>query len=178
MLREGTDVTIVATLLMVERSLAAAEALAAEGISAEVIDLRWIRPIDHATIEASVRKTGRLVIAEEQWHEGGWGATIISKLAQTRIPWKASPTAVSLPYDLLIPYSPTLEDGDHAVSRTGSPPPHGPWSVDDHARGGSCGARRGRPSRHSTAARCASSASRPSRSGRPSRAGSSAAPTR
>jgi acetoin:2,6-dichlorophenolindophenol oxidoreductase subunit beta len=109
-LREGTDVTIVATLLMVERSLAAAEALAAEGISAEVIDLRWIRPLDHASVEASVRKTGRLVIAEEQWHEGGWGATLISKLAQTRIPWKASPTAVSLPYDLLIPYSPTLED--------------------------------------------------------------------
>ncbi len=108
-LREGTDVTIVATLLMVEKSLAAAEALAAEGISAEVIDLRWIRPLDHATVEASVRKTGRLVIAEEQWHEGGWGATLISKLAQTRIPWKASPTAVSLPYDLLIPYSPTLE---------------------------------------------------------------------
>jgi len=109
-LREGTDVTIVATLLMVEKSLAAAEALAADGISAEVIDLRWIRPLDHASVEASVRKTGRLVIAEEQWHEGGWGATLISKLAQTRIPWKASPTAVSLPHDLLIPYSPTLED--------------------------------------------------------------------
>jgi pyruvate dehydrogenase E1 component beta subunit len=108
-LREGNDVTIVATLLMVERSLAAAEALAADGISAEVIDLRWVRPIDHATIEASVRKTGRLVIAEEQWHVGGWGATVISKLAQTRIPWKASPVAVSLPYDLLIPYSPPLE---------------------------------------------------------------------
>lgn len=109
-LREGTDVTIVATLLMVERALAAAELLGASGISAEVIDLRWVRPLDHATIEASVRKTGRLVVAEEQWHEGGWGATIISKLAQTRIPWKASPTAVSLPYDLLIPYSPPLED--------------------------------------------------------------------
>ncbi|MCY7418547.1 MAG: alpha-ketoacid dehydrogenase subunit beta [Chloroflexi bacterium] len=109
-LREGSDVTIVGTLMMVERALAAADALAADGISAEVIDLRWIRPLDHATIEASVRKTGRLVIAEEQWHEGGWGATLISKLAQTRIPWKASPTAVSLPYDLLIPYSPTLED--------------------------------------------------------------------
>jgi pyruvate/2-oxoglutarate/acetoin dehydrogenase E1 component len=109
-LREGTDGTVVGTLMMVERGLAAADALAADGISAEVIDLRWVRPLDHATIEASVRKTGRLVIAEEQWHEGGWGATIISKLAQTRIPWKASPTAVSLPYDLLIPYSPTLED--------------------------------------------------------------------
>ncbi len=67
-------------------------------------------PSTMPTIEASVRKTGRLVVAEEQWHEGGWGATVITKLAQTRIPWKASPTAVSLPYDLLIPYSPPLED--------------------------------------------------------------------
>jgi pyruvate dehydrogenase E1 component beta subunit len=109
-LREGTDVTIVATLMMVERSLAAAEQLAAEGISAEVIDLRWIRPLDLPTVEASVRTTGRLVVAEEQWHEGGWGATIISRLTQAGVRWATPPTAVSLPHDLLIPYSPTLED--------------------------------------------------------------------
>jgi pyruvate/2-oxoglutarate/acetoin dehydrogenase E1 component len=109
-LREGKDVTIVGTLLMVERSLQAAETLAADGISAEVIDLRWIRPIDLPTIEASVRKTGRLVIAEEQWHEGGWGATIISELVQRGVGFQAPPVAVSLPHDLLIPYSPTLED--------------------------------------------------------------------
>jgi pyruvate/2-oxoglutarate/acetoin dehydrogenase E1 component len=109
-LREGTDVTIVGTLLMVERSIGAADTLAGEGISAEVIDLRWVRPIDHATIEASVRKTGRLVIAEEQWHEGGWGATIISELVQRGVTFQAPPVAVSLPHDLLIPYSPSLED--------------------------------------------------------------------
>jgi acetoin:2,6-dichlorophenolindophenol oxidoreductase subunit beta len=109
-LREGTDVTIVGTLLMVERSLQAAEALAGEGISAEVIDLRWIRPIDLPTIEASVRKTGRLVVVEEQWHEGGWGATVISELVQRGVTFQAPPRAVSLPHDLLIPYSPTLED--------------------------------------------------------------------
>lgn len=109
-LREGNDVTIVATLLMVERSLQAAEQLAAEGISAEVIDLRWIRPIDLPTIAASVAKTGRLVLAEEQWHEGGWGATVISELAMRGTSWKSAPRAVSLPHDLLIPYSPTLED--------------------------------------------------------------------
>jgi len=108
--REGNDVTIVGSLLMVERSLHAAETLAAEGISAEVIDLRWVRPIDLPTIEASVRKTGRLVIAEEQWHEGGWGATVISELVQRGVAFKAPPVAVSLPHDLLIPYSPTLED--------------------------------------------------------------------
>ncbi len=109
-LREGNDVTIVGTLLMVERSLQAAETLAGEGISAEVIDLRWIRPIDLPTIEASVRKTGRLVIAEEQWHEGGWGATVISELVKRGVAFQRPPIAVSLPHDLLIPYSPTLED--------------------------------------------------------------------
>jgi pyruvate dehydrogenase E1 component beta subunit len=109
-LREGTDVTIVGTLAMVDRSLQAAELLAAEGISAEVIDLRWIRPIDLPTIEASVRKTGRLAVVEEQWHEGGWGATVISELAQRGVAFQAPPQAVSLPHDLLIPYSPTLED--------------------------------------------------------------------
>jgi pyruvate/2-oxoglutarate/acetoin dehydrogenase E1 component len=109
-LREGSDVTILATLLMVERSLAAAEQLAETGTSAEVIDLRWVRPLDMDTIAASVGKTGRLVIAEEQWHEGGWGASVISQLTQDGMAWRAAPVAVSLPHDLLIPYSPPLED--------------------------------------------------------------------
>ena len=77
--------TIVATLLMVERALKAAEALAAEGIEAEVIDLRWVRPLDLPTVKASVEKTGRLVVAEEQVHAGGWGATVISELAQAGV---------------------------------------------------------------------------------------------
>jgi pyruvate/2-oxoglutarate/acetoin dehydrogenase E1 component len=108
--REGNDVTVVGTLLMVERALQAAEAVESEGISAEVIDLRWIRPIDLPTIEASVRKTGRLVIVEEQWHEGGWGATVISELVQRGVTFRTPPVTASLPHDLLIPYSPTLED--------------------------------------------------------------------
>jgi pyruvate dehydrogenase E1 component beta subunit len=62
------------------------------------------------TITTSVAKTGRVVIVEEQWHEAGWGATIISLLAQAGTPFKAPPTAVSFPDDLLIPYSPPLED--------------------------------------------------------------------
>lgn len=109
-LREGNDVTIVATLLMVERSLAAADALASEGISAEVIDLRWVRPLDVATVRASVGRTGRLVIAEEQVHAGGWGATVISELTMAGAVWRSAPRAVSLPPDLCIPYSPVLED--------------------------------------------------------------------
>lgn len=109
-LRAGSDVTIVATLLMVERALKAADALAADGISAEVIDLRWIRPLDLDTVGASVAKTGRLVVAEEQVHAGGWGATLISELTMAGQRWASPPRAVSLPYDLPIPYSPPLED--------------------------------------------------------------------
>lgn len=108
--RDGIDVTIVASLMMVERALAAAETLAAEGISAEVIDLRWASPLDLETIGASVARTGRLVVAEEQWHEAGWGATIISRLTQDGLAWSSPPASLSLPYDLHIPYSPPLED--------------------------------------------------------------------
>lgn len=108
--RTGADVTILATLMMVERSLEAAATLAAEGIDAEVVDLRWIRPLDLATIGASVGTTGRLVIAEEQVHAGGWGATVISELAMRGVPWRSAPRAVSLPADICIAYSPPLED--------------------------------------------------------------------
>ncbi len=108
--RHGSEVTILATLMMVERALKAADALAADGISAEVIDLRWLRPLDLATVTASVKKTGRLVVAEEQVHAAGWGATIISELTMGGLRWASPPRAVSLPYDLPIPYTPPLED--------------------------------------------------------------------
>ncbi len=108
--RRGSDVTIVATLLMVERSLQAAAALAEEGIDAEVIDLRWLRPLDVETVRASVERTGRLVVVEEQVHAGGWGATLISELTMGGVAWRRPPLAVSLPPDLPIPYSPPLED--------------------------------------------------------------------
>lgn len=109
-LREGGDVTIVATMLMIERALKAADELAAAGVEAEVIDLRWIRPLDLPTIRHSVDRTGRLLVVEEQVHAGGWGATIISILTSGGVVWRAAPQAVSLPGHLLIPYSPPLED--------------------------------------------------------------------
>lgn len=108
--RSGSDVTIVATLLMVERAVAAAERLAADGIEAEVIDLRWLRPLDLPTVRTSVDKTGRLVIAEEQVHAAGWGATVVSQLTIDGVRWAAPPRRVSLPDDLPIPYTPDLED--------------------------------------------------------------------
>ena len=69
--REGTDVTIVSYNKMMKVAMSAAEELAKENISAEVIDLRTIRPLDWQTIVASVKKTNRLVIVEEQWPYGG-----------------------------------------------------------------------------------------------------------
>jgi pyruvate dehydrogenase E1 component beta subunit len=109
-MRAGGDVTIIATLLMVERALAAAETLAAEGIHAEVIDLRWLRPLDLPAVRASVERTGRLVVAEEQVHAASWGATVISELTIGGMAWKAAPRRVSLPDDYPIPYTPPLED--------------------------------------------------------------------
>lgn len=108
--REGSDVTIAATLLMVDRALEAAETLAADGIEAEVIDVRWLRPFDVPTVRTSVEKTGRLVVVEEQVHAGGWGATLVSRLTLDGIRLEAPPRVVGLPEDLLIPYSPELED--------------------------------------------------------------------
>jgi pyruvate dehydrogenase E1 component beta subunit len=109
-LRTGLDVTIVATLLMVERALQAADELEAIGIDSEVIDLRWVRPLDLPTVRTSVEKTGRLLIVEEQVHAAGWGATIISELTIGGVAWASAPRRVSLPDDLPIPYTPPLED--------------------------------------------------------------------
>jgi pyruvate dehydrogenase E1 component beta subunit len=109
-LRAGSDVTIVATLLMVERSLRAADELALAGIETEVIDLRWLRPLDLPTVRASAERTGRLLIVEEQVHAAGWGATIISELTIGGIAWASPPRRLSLPDDLPMPYTPPLED--------------------------------------------------------------------
>jgi len=109
-LRTGGDVTIVATLLMVERALRAADELAQLGIEAEVIDLRWLRPLDLPTLRASVEKTGRILVVEEQVHAAGWGASIISELTIGGIAWASAPRRVSLPDDLPMPYTPLLED--------------------------------------------------------------------
>jgi pyruvate dehydrogenase E1 component beta subunit len=108
-LRPGRDVTVLATLLIADRAVTAADALADEGVSAEVIEMRWLRPLDYDTIIASVTRTGRLLIVEEQVHAGGWGATVISELTMRGVPM-GRPSTLSMPDDLLVSYSPTLED--------------------------------------------------------------------
>jgi pyruvate dehydrogenase E1 component beta subunit len=98
-------------MLMVQRALQAAESLAdEEGIDVEVIDLRWIRPLDIETVVGSVERTGRLIVAEEQPHSGGWGATLISRLAMRGTYLTAPPRNVSMPDDIPVPYAPPLED--------------------------------------------------------------------
>lgn len=107
--RQGADATVVATLLMVERSLAAAQALAADGIEVEVIDLRSLAPMDLETVQRSVEKTGRLVTVEEQPRVAGWGGQVIAAVVEAGVRLTAPPRRVGLP-DFPMPYSPVLED--------------------------------------------------------------------
>lgn len=108
--REGEDVTIVALQLMLHRALEAAEKLAQEGISAEVIDLRCVAPLDEEAILASIAKTNRLVIVEETPNNGGWGSTVASLAATEGIYWLEAPVKRVNMRGGLIAYSPPLED--------------------------------------------------------------------
>ncbi|HEX2326119.1 MAG TPA: pyruvate dehydrogenase complex E1 component subunit beta [Chloroflexota bacterium] len=80
--REGREVTVAATGWMVHQALAVAERLAGEGIEVEVLDLACLAPLDVETLTASVRKTGRLVVAHEAWKIGGFGAEVAAVAAQ------------------------------------------------------------------------------------------------
>jgi pyruvate dehydrogenase E1 component beta subunit len=107
--RKGKDVTIVSYSLMMHRALEAAEKLAAEGIQAEVVDLRTISPIDKETIFESVRKTKRLVIVHEAVKQGGVGAEISALVAEEMIDWLDAPIRrIGAPF-VPVPFSPPLE---------------------------------------------------------------------
>ncbi len=107
--REGTDVTIVGKLLTVYRALAAAEQLAGEGISAEVIDPRSLVPLDTTLILESVEKTGRLVVVEEDNRTNGWAAEIVAIVAeQAFFALDAPIVRVSAP-DTPAPFAPPME---------------------------------------------------------------------
>lgn len=108
--REGTDVTIVATLLMMHRALAAAEQLAKQGISAEVIDPRSLVPFDWELVNTSVMKTSRAVIVEEGPRQGGWSAHIAATLGETLSDYLTAPvTRVASP-DIPVPFAPPMEN--------------------------------------------------------------------
>jgi acetoin:2,6-dichlorophenolindophenol oxidoreductase subunit beta len=108
--REGSDVTIVAIGWLVDKALAAAEQLAAEGISAEVIDPRTLAPLDTATIFQSVEKTGRLVIADQSTRHGSAAAVIAAEVASESFSALKAPIQLVTALDATIPYSQPMEE--------------------------------------------------------------------
>ena len=108
-LRRGDAVTIVAFSRMVEIALGAAEALAGEGIAAEVIDLRTIRPLDIETIVVSVKRTNRIVSVEEGWPFAGIGSEIAAQLMEHAFDWLDAPVARVCGKDVPLPYAANLE---------------------------------------------------------------------
>ena len=107
--RAGNDVTIVAFSIMVGKALQAAEKLAEEGIDAEVINLRTIRPIDRHTILESVKKTNRIVSAEEGWAFAGIGAEIAAMVNEHAFDYLDAPVARVCAADVPLPYAANLE---------------------------------------------------------------------
>jgi pyruvate/2-oxoglutarate/acetoin dehydrogenase E1 component len=108
--REGTDVTLVTYSYYVGVALQAAEALARDGIEAEVVDLRTLVPLDTETVLDSVRKTGRLVCIEEGTRTGGVGAEIAARVAEEAYEYLDAPIRRVATPDIPIPFSPVLED--------------------------------------------------------------------
>ena len=108
--REGTDATVVALAAMVPRAVAAAEALAADGISVEVIDLRTLVPLDVSTVLASVNKTTRLFTVEENPRLCGWGAEVVSIVAEEAIYALDGPVVRITTPHIPLAANPVLED--------------------------------------------------------------------
>ncbi len=106
--RTGTDITIVSYNKMMKVAFAAADELAKEGISAEVIDLRTIRPLDHATLVESVKKTNRLVVIDECWPFAGVSAEIAYEIQKFAFDYLDAPVLRVNSADTSLPYAPTL----------------------------------------------------------------------
>jgi acetoin:2,6-dichlorophenolindophenol oxidoreductase subunit beta len=107
--REGSDITIVSALRGVRDSLEAAEELAGDGIDAEVVDIRSLRPLDHETVLESVAKTNRLMVVEEGTRVGGWAANLLGIVAAEGL-HDLDDAWIVTTEDTPAPYSPTLED--------------------------------------------------------------------
>jgi pyruvate dehydrogenase E1 component beta subunit len=108
--RPGRDVSLIAYGGTLDRALEAAESLAAEGISAEVLDLRVLRPLDEAAILASVARTHRVVIADEGWKSGSLSAEIAARIAERALVELDAPVRRVCSAEVPIPYPKHLED--------------------------------------------------------------------
>jgi pyruvate dehydrogenase E1 component beta subunit len=107
--RQGKDVTIVAWSMGMTYALKAADELAKDKISAEVIDLRTLKPMDTATIVESVKKTGRIVTVEEGWRQSGVGAEIAASVTEHAFDWLDAPVTRVTGKDVPMPYAANLE---------------------------------------------------------------------
>lgn len=106
--REGKDLTLVGLGLSVHQALDAAERLSGEGVSAEVIDLVSIAPLDRETVRASVRKTGRLLAIDDDYLSYGLGAEIIASVCEAGIALRSAPQRIAFP-DIPVPFTPVME---------------------------------------------------------------------
>jgi len=107
--REGRDITIVTAMKGVHDSLEAADTLERDGVSAEVIDLRTLRPLDVDTVVASVKKTNRIAVVEEGPRTGGWAGEVLASVTERALGHLDDGWRIATP-DTPIPYSPALED--------------------------------------------------------------------
>ena len=108
--REGTDVTILTYSRMVLRCLEAAEKLAKEGISVEVVDLRTLKPLDMTTVVQSVQKTGRVVCVSEGYRTGGYMSEVITCVNESAFDWLDAPMVRVAAADVPVPMAESLED--------------------------------------------------------------------
>lgn len=109
-IRKGTDVTILSTLLMLHRSLAVADRLEEEGVSCEVIDLRSLVPLDTECIFKSIEKTGKVIIVEECTKRGGWGAEVAATIAESIPENLLAPIKRIAALDTPVPFAPIMEN--------------------------------------------------------------------
>jgi pyruvate/2-oxoglutarate/acetoin dehydrogenase E1 component len=108
--RPGRDITIVANLLMVHKSMQAAKSLAESGIDAEVIDIRTLVPLDWEAIFESVSRTGKLLIVEEDNLTGGWGAEVAARVADSCMSYLEAPIGRVAAPDTPVPFAPVMEN--------------------------------------------------------------------
>jgi pyruvate/2-oxoglutarate/acetoin dehydrogenase E1 component len=108
--RGGTDVTVVTYSRMVQRALEAAEQLASEGVSVEVIDLRTLKPLDMNTVGRSLRKTGRMVGVTEAYETGSFISELIARVQKEHFDWLDAPLERVCAADVPVPMSEPLED--------------------------------------------------------------------
>jgi pyruvate dehydrogenase E1 component beta subunit len=106
--KPGQDITLVGVGITVHYALEAANSLAAEGIDAEVLDLRTIAPLDRDAIAASVRKTRRLIVVDDDYSSFGLSAEVMASAVECSVDWLSTPSRLAYP-DVPVPFSPALE---------------------------------------------------------------------